>query len=75
MKKIEFNEVSNEEVEVLVNGDTYGTLKFGDEELGTQKNIWILWLTYIDEGISYFDDLEETEETIRDEIIVFYKEN
>ena len=73
MKKVEFLRASEIEVDVIVKGDIFGTLKFGDEEFGTQKNIWILWPIDIDDGVSYFDDLEETEETIEDEIIALDK--
>jgi len=66
---VEFNEIDAQNVEVLVNGDTYGKLNFDSDE-----NAWVLWPADIDDAVSYFDNLEETEETIKDEIIAFDKE-
>lgn len=67
---VEFNEIDAQNVEVLVDGDTYGKLNFDSDE-----NAWVLWPIDIDDGVSYFDGLEETEEAIKDEIIAFDKEN
>ena len=67
---IEFDEIDAQNVEVLVNGDTYGKLNFDSDE-----NVWVLWPADIDDAVSYFENLEETEETIKDEIIAFDKEN
>ncbi|WP_353990615.1 hypothetical protein ABVF02_09520 [Lacticaseibacillus paracasei] len=63
MKKIQFSTPYEDQVEVTVNGDKYGTLKFDRE-----KNEWVLWPVSIDDGVSYSDDLAETQETITDEI-------
>lgn len=60
---IEFNEVDANKYDVLVNEDDYGTLKF-DEDQGA----WVLWPNSIDDAVTYFEDLEETQETITDEI-------
>lgn len=49
--------------DVLVNENDYGTLTF-DEEQGA----WVLWPNEIDDGVTYFEDLEETKEAIADEI-------
>lgn len=68
MKKIAFSEAIDNEVEVTVNGDSYGVIKFD-----AGQNAWVLWPVSIDDGVSYFEDLEETEETIKDEIIAFDK--
>lgn len=68
MKKIAFSEVIDNEVEVTVNSDKYGTIKFDHDQ-----NIWVLWPVSIDDSVNYFEDLEETEETIKDEIIAFDK--
>jgi len=73
MEKVEFSKVSDTEVDVALNDTIFGTLKFGDEEFGTQKNIWILWPIDTNEGVSYFNSLEETKETIKDELIAFDK--
>ena len=63
MKKVKFSTRYEDRVEVIVNGDNYGTLVFDHD-----KNVWVLWPSTIDDGISYSDDLAETEETITDEI-------
>ena len=59
---VEFENVDAKEIEVTVNGDNYGMLKLDDQ--GT----WVLWPAAIDDAVSYFEDLEETKETITDEI-------
>jgi len=58
-----FNEIDKNEVEVENNGKTYGALKFN-----AGRNEWVLWPNDIDDAISYFEDLAETEETIADEL-------
>ena len=63
MKKIKFSTPYEDQVEVIVNGDNYGTLILDHEQ-----NAWVLWPADIDDGVSYSDDLTETEETIIDEI-------
>lgn len=63
MKKIEFSTAYENQVEVTVDGDKYGILIFDCEQ-----GVWVLWATTIDDGISYSDNLAETEETITDEI-------
>lgn len=63
MKKVQFSTPYEDRVEVTVDGDNYGTLVFSHEQ-----NAWVLWPSTIDDGVSYSDDLEETEETITDEI-------
>lgn len=69
MKKIKFSIPYENQVEVTVDGDKYGTLI-----LDKEQNAWVLWASAIDDGISYSDDLAETEETITDEI-QSYNEN
>lgn len=66
---VEFDEVDAENVEVLVNGDAYGKLNFDSDE-----NVWVLWPEEIDDAVSYFDSLEETKNSIKDEIIAFENE-
>jgi len=66
---VEFNEIDAQNVEVLVNGDTYGKLNFYSDE-----NVWVLWPADIDDAVSYFESLEETEKAIKDEIIAFDEE-
>ena len=63
MKKVQFSTRYEDRVEVIVNGENYGTLIFDHEQ-----NVQVLWPVSIDDGVSYSDDLEETEETITDEI-------
>ena len=63
MKKVQFSTPYEDQVEVTVNGDKYGILIFDHEQ-----STWVLWPSTIDDGISYSDDLVETEETITDEI-------
>lgn len=69
MKKVQFSTAYENQVEVTVDGDKYGTIKFNHEQ-----NAWVLWASAIDDGISYSDNLAETEETITDEI-QSYNEN
>ena len=74
MKKVQFSTPYEEQVEVTVNGYKYGFLSFEEDQ-----NAWVLfpvsidddgvlWPVSIDDGVSYSDDLAETEETITDEI-------
>lgn len=63
MKKIQFGAPYEDQVEVAVNGERYGFLEFDHEQ-----NAWVLWPSAIDDGVSYSDDLAETEETITEEI-------
>ena len=63
MKKVQFSTPYEDRVEVIVNGGNYGTLVFDHEQ-----SAWVLWPVSIDDGVSYWDDLVETEETITDEI-------
>jgi hypothetical protein len=69
MKKVEFSTPCEDQVEVTVNGDKYGTL-----ELDHEQNTWILWPVSIDDGVGYSDDLADTQEIITDEI-QSYKED
>ena len=63
MKKVQFSTPYEDQVEVTVDGDKYGTLIFDHEQ-----NAWVLWPVSIDDGVSYSDDLAETQATITDEI-------
>ena len=63
MKKVQFSTRYEDRVEVIVNGNNYGTLIFDHEQ-----NVWVLWPSTIDDGVSYSDDLAETKEIITDEI-------
>lgn len=63
MKKVEFRTLYEDQVQVNVDGDKYGTLKFDHDQ-----NAWVLWPLSIDDGVSYSDNLEDTEADITDEI-------
>ena len=63
MKKVQFSTRYEDRVEVIVNGNNYGTLIFDHDQ-----NAWVLWPSTIDDGVSYSDDLAETQEIITDEI-------
>lgn len=60
---VKFDEVDANNCDVLVNEHDYGKLTFDDKE-----NAWVLWPVSIDDGVTYFEDLEETKEAITDEI-------
>ena len=73
MKKVEFSKVYVDDddaktVDITVDDDNYGKFKFGDEKFGTQKGVWILWPDNIDDAVTYFDDLQESEDTLQDEL-------
>lgn len=63
MKKVEFSTPYEDQVEVTVDGEKYGIIKFDHDQ-----NAWVLWPLAIDDGVSYTDNLKETEEDITDEI-------
>ena len=71
MKKVEFSTPYEykDQVKVTVDGDKYGILIFDHEQ-----NVWVLWPSTIDDGVSYSDNLEDTEADITDEI-QSYKED
>ena len=64
-KKVQFSTPYQykDQVEVTVDGDKYGILIFDHEQ-----NVWVLWPSTIDDGVSYSDDLAETQEIITEEI-------
>lgn len=43
--------------------DTLGTLEFD-----AGQGAWIFWQAESDQGVTYFDSLEDTEETLKDEL-------
>jgi len=63
MNEVQFSTPYEDQVEVTVNGGKYGILIFDHEQ-----NAWVLWPSDIDDGVSYSEDLAETEEVITDEI-------
>ena len=68
MKKVQFSVPYEDQVEVTVGGDKYGTIKFDHEQ-----NAWVLWIMYVDDGISFWEDLAETEESVADAIKTYYE--
>lgn len=56
-------EKNNNEYQVYQGQDLYGVLSWDADQ-----EVWVLWPEQTDDGISYFDDLEETKETIKDEL-------
>lgn len=52
----------NEE-QVLFNGNEYGELSYSEE-----RNVWVLWVYEIQDGVDYFEDLDETKDTIKEEL-------
>lgn len=49
--------------DVELNGKAYGHLTFDKEQAA-----WVLWPADIDDGVTYFEDLEETKQAIKDEL-------
>lgn len=67
MKKITFDCQNN----IFVGEDLYGKLEFD-----SKQNAWVLWFKgcYGEEGVTYFEDLNETKEYIANEIYFAEKE-
>nr|DAJ54873.1 MAG TPA: hypothetical protein [Caudoviricetes sp.] len=62
--KIEFiKDESTKTVKVKVNGENYGELIFD-----VDQNAWVLWPEKIDDGVTYYDDLQETMDQIEFEL-------
>lgn len=49
--------------DVELNGKNYGTL-----ERDSARSVWVLWYPQHSEGVDYFEDLEESKQTIKDEL-------
>lgn len=64
MKKVNFEEQSDGSVLVTVNGNKYGVLEFDKDQ-----EAWVLWPESIDDGVTYYEELDVTEEEIKEEII------
>lgn len=63
---ITFNYIDENKYLVEVDEKEFGTLQFDDE-----RKIWVLWALIADgnySDVDYFESLEETKETIIDEI-------
>lgn len=63
MKKVDFKNVSDTVVEVLVDEEKCGVIKYD-----VKQGVWVLWLKGTDEGTAYFESLEQTQDTITDSI-------
>ena len=50
-------------VEVMVNGDLLGIIQFDHEQ-----EAFVYWPNDIDDGVSYFDSLTDTEQLIAEEL-------
>lgn len=50
-------------VKVEINEENYGELIFY-----TDQDAWVLWPKQIDDGVTYFADLQETEDQIKYEL-------
>lgn len=62
--KIEFiQDKATQTVKVKVNKENYGELIFD-----TNQDAWVLWPNQIDDGVTYFADLQETMDQIRYEL-------
>lgn len=62
--KVQFiKDESTKTVKVELNGEKYGKLIFDIDQ-----DAWVLWPDQIDDGITYFDDLKETEDQIKFEL-------
>ena len=62
MKKVTFVK-NGADFDVEVADSNYGKLTFDAD-----RNIWVLWPDDIDDGVSYSEDLKETQDTIIDEL-------
>lgn len=63
MKNVEFGKAIDNKVEVAVDDNIYGVIKFDADQ-----NVWVLWPEDINDAVCYMEDLDETEETIKFEI-------
>lgn len=62
MKEVTFVK-NGADFDVEVEGNNYGKLTFNADQ-----NVWVLWPDDIDDGVSYSEDLKETQDTIIDEL-------
>lgn len=66
MTKIEFEQESKDvysETHVYIDGEYSGFLDFDKEQ-----RVWVYWAKDIDDGVSYFEDLQETERVLTEEV-------
>ena len=63
--KIKFTKEDAETYTVEINnGEEYGKLLFDEDQ-----SAWVLWANAIDDGVTYFNSLDETKEMIEDELV------
>lgn len=67
---LSFVNISEGELSVTKDGADYGKLIWDNDQA-----VWVLWPVAIDDGVSYFDNLDETVEAIIDEEATFASEN
>jgi hypothetical protein len=63
MDKIKFLFEDENTYDIELNGERYGSLEWDEDQ-----KAWVLWPLSIDDGITYFEDLKETESYIKDEL-------
>lgn len=63
MKKVSFERIDRSHVVVYVDDENYGDLDYDSE-----NKEWVLWPNQIDDGISYWESLKESEDEIKFEL-------
>ena len=63
MKKVSFERIDKSHVVVYVDDENYGDLDYDSE-----NKEWVLWSNQIDDGISYWESLKESEDEIKFEL-------
>lgn len=63
MKKVSFERIDKGHVVVYVDDENYGDLDYDSE-----NKEWVLWPNQIDDGISYWESLKESEDEIKFEL-------
>ncbi|MBD5430890.1 MAG: hypothetical protein HDR41_00220 [Lactobacillus sp.] len=49
---------------IELNGENYGELTWDEDQ-----SAWVLWSEDIDDGVTYYEDLQETKDEIIDELL------
>ena len=62
MKQIKFDKDADK-VNVTVNDENYGYLVFDKDQ-----DAWVLWPKAIDDGVTYWQSLKDTENQIKEEL-------
>lgn len=63
MKKVSFERIDKSHVVVYVDDENYADLDYDSE-----NKEWVLWPNQIDDGISYWESLKESEDEIKFEL-------